>query len=130
MKKLSLNLEYCYGISHLVHEFNFFDKNVYSIYAPNGSMKSSFAKVFKDLSMSRESSDKIFCSRKTKREILKDGNIELSPEDVFVIDSYNEDYSSNSLSLLLANQELKKEYDSVYTTINTQKEDFCKKLWF
>lgn len=128
MQEILLNLEYCYGISHLTYKFDFSNKNVYSIYAPNGSMKSSFAKVFKDLSQAKESTDRIFSSRNSKREILKDNNIPLTPDEVFVIDSYNKDYSSDSVSLLLANQELKNEYDSIYNSINTQKENFCQKL--
>ncbi|WP_157887311.1 hypothetical protein [Campylobacter pinnipediorum] len=50
MKKLKIYLENCYGIKKLETEFDFTKKNTYSIYAPNGTMKTSFAKTFKDLS--------------------------------------------------------------------------------
>lgn len=46
--KLSIDLKKCYGISELVHEFDFGNTNGYAIYAPNGFMKTSFSKTFDD----------------------------------------------------------------------------------
>ena len=48
MNKLNLKFKYCYGIKKLEKEFIFSNK-AFAIYAPNGSMKTSFAKTFKDL---------------------------------------------------------------------------------
>lgn len=55
MNKLKIELKNCYGISHLNHEFDFksWDEGparAYAVYAPNGLMKTSFAKTFEDLS--------------------------------------------------------------------------------
>ncbi len=48
MNKLNIKLQYCYGIKKLEKEF-VFSNRTFAIYAPNGSMKTSFAKTFKDL---------------------------------------------------------------------------------
>ena len=44
MKKLKVELDHCFGIRHMEHEFNFEHGNVITIYAKNGLMKTSFAK--------------------------------------------------------------------------------------
>lgn len=50
MEKLKVSLENCYGIKKLEHNFDFSDGKTCSIYASNGTMKTSFAKTFKDIS--------------------------------------------------------------------------------
>lgn len=50
MKILHCNLSNCYGIKNLQYDFDFKNKPVVIIYAPNGTMKTSFAKTFRDLS--------------------------------------------------------------------------------
>jgi hypothetical protein len=42
MSNISINFENCYGISKINHLFDFNEKKVFSIYAPNGTMKTSF----------------------------------------------------------------------------------------
>ena len=46
MKKLNIKLENTYGIRKLEHTFDFEKTKTYSIYATNGSMKTSFTKTF------------------------------------------------------------------------------------
>ena len=55
MNKTSIKLKNCYGIPSLEYEFDFSQHTTYVIYAPNGVMKTSFAKTFKDLSKNQES---------------------------------------------------------------------------
>lgn len=57
MNRLTINLKNCYGICKMNHEFDFTGGNphkpiakAYAVYAPNGLMKSSFAKTFEALS--------------------------------------------------------------------------------
>ena len=69
MKKLTIDFENCYGIKKLQYSFDFSKKNTYSIYAPNGFMKTSFSKTFLDLSEKRESVDLIFPDRISIRNI-------------------------------------------------------------
>lgn len=43
MTEVKVKFKNCYGINELEYTFDFTDKKVYSIYAPNGAMKTSFA---------------------------------------------------------------------------------------
>jgi len=105
MNNIKLKFQYCYGIKKLEKEFNFGNRT-FSIYAPNGSMKTSFAKTFYDYSKDKETKDLAFPNRTTVREILADDQ-EISSENIFVIEPYNQDYQSEKISTLLANKELK-----------------------
>ena len=46
MKTLEIDMENCFGISKFEHKFDFADDTCVLIYAPNGMMKSSFARTF------------------------------------------------------------------------------------
>lgn len=128
MQKLSIKLKNCYGIKKLEKEFDFSDSNTFTIYAPNGVMKTSFAKTFKDLSLGILSKDLIFAERETTREIKKEDGTELEPANVFVIEPYNENFNSEKISTLLVNKELKEKYDKIHLKIDEEKEKLLKEL--
>lgn len=46
MNTLKIDLENCFGIGKLCHTFDFSRNSISLIYAPNGTMKTSFAKTF------------------------------------------------------------------------------------
>ena len=128
MNKLNIELENCYGIKKLNFNFDFTEKSTYSIYAPNGIMKTSFANTFMDLSNGVESKDLIFKGRKTKRIINDENNAEISGEQVFVIVPYDKKYKSNKISTLLVNKELKEKYEQIHLNIDEKKELLIKEL--
>ncbi len=128
MNKLSVVLENCYGIGKLSTDFDFSRTKTCAIYAPNGLMKTSFAKTFKDLSINKDTSDLVFPERKTKRQIIDESGNEIKPEEVFVVERYNQDYGSDRLSTLLVTKELKDDYDDAYREIEAEKNIFIKKL--
>ena len=125
MRQLNIDFQYCYGIKKLNHKF-IFSNRTFSIYAPNGVMKTSFAKTFNDFSQGNVTKDIPFPERKTKREITADINI--IPENIFVIEPYNQDYESEKISTLLGNAELKKEYELIHKEIYKLKEELLKKV--
>ncbi|RUA05131.1 MAG: hypothetical protein DSY43_05315, partial [Gammaproteobacteria bacterium] len=125
--KLKIKLRNCYGISFLEKEIDFSENNKCSIYASNGTMKTSFAKTFVDLSKGEESKDEIYTDRETIREINKDGS-DLKKDNVFVIKPYDQAYKSDNISTLLVNQELKKQFDQEYQETQKQKEGFLKSI--
>ncbi len=127
MKKLSLKLENTYGIRKLEHTFNFEDHKAYAIYATNGSMKTSFTKTFNDLGAGRASSDLIFPERTTVREVMDEAG-ELDASKIFVVEPYNEGYSSEKTSTLLVNKELKEQYDKIWSDIKSLEDELLKKL--
>lgn len=128
MEKISINLSNCYGIGTLVYEFDFTQANAYSVYAPNGFMKTSLSKTFLDLSRNKVSSDLIHPERVTKREIKVETGIDLKAEQVFVIEPYNESFDSEKTSLLLVNQAIKQQYDEALKKIEDRKNDLVKRL--
>jgi len=127
MKKLDIKLQYCYGIKKLEKEF-VFSNRTFAIYAPNGSMKTSFAKTFKDLMKGEETKDLIFPERETVREIKNENDVELLKEEVFVIEPYNEGYFSDKESTLVVEKELKEQYEKIYVDLEKEKNSFVKKL--
>lgn len=126
MTKLNIELKNCYGIKDLKHEFEFTDTHkTFSIYASNGSMKTSFAKTFEDISEDKNPKDLVFPNRETTYSIKLD-NEDINPSQIFVINSYKREYESAKISTLLVNKELRKQYEEVYKNIESQKEIFLK----
>jgi hypothetical protein len=127
MNKLNIKLEYCYGIKKLEKEF-VISNRTFAIYAPNGSMKTSFAKAFKDLMKGEETKDLIYPERKTVREIKNESDTELTKEEIFVIEPYNEGYFSDKQSTLVVEKELKEQYEKIYVDLEKEKKNFVTKL--
>lgn len=119
--KLKLDLANCYGINQLSKEFDFTrsatNDGINSLYAPNGTLKTSLAKTFKDVETKRATKDLIFPERITVRDIKVD-DVDITADQVMVIDSYNESYSSQQLSTLLVNEELKQQYDTALKEVD------------
>lgn len=128
MQRLNIKFENCYGIKKIETSFDFSAGKVYSIYAPNGSMKTSFAKTFKDFSNGKESKDQIFKSRATLREIKDETGSDLNPNQIFVIEPYLESYKSEKVSTLLVNNSLKVRYDEILLKIDQEKDILISKL--
>jgi hypothetical protein len=126
--KVNVNLENCYGISKLEYSFDFTTSPVYAIYAPNGFMKTSFSKTFEDIAKGRPTSDLIFPERPNRREVTNDTGKDVEAENVFVIEPYNQDFSSEKTSLLLVNQDLKKQYDTALKVIAGKQHNLFAKL--
>jgi hypothetical protein len=126
--KLKIQLENCYGIKKLEHELDFSKKNVISIYAPNGAMKTSFAKTFDNFSKSAKSSDEVFKNRISKVVIQDQNSSNISPENIFVIKPYLSNYQSEKLTTLLVNQDLKVKYEGLLQLIEQEKSALLTKL--
>lgn len=126
MEKLKVEFRFCYGIKKLEYEFVFRNR-AFGIYAPNGVMKSSFAKTFIDMVEGRNTQDLAFPERETKRNVELDDEA-ISPDSIFVVEHYNETYESDKITTLLAKKSLKKEYDEIHKSIDKIKKEFYKKL--
>ena len=128
MKKLRMNLENCYGIKKLEAELDFECCKIHSIYAPNGFMKTSFAKTFNDISNNQDTKDAVYPERTTIRQIKNENGDDLLPENIFVIEPYNKDFNSEKTSLLLVNPVIKNQYDEALKNIDDKKEELIKKF--
>lgn len=121
MQTLRVRLENCYGIRSPQTELDFSHKHAAIIYAPNGMMKTSLARTFKDHSQGNDSKDLIYPDRDTTRHISDQDNNPLPSERVFVIEPYDFSYESSRVSTLLANSSLKEEYDKILADIEKKR---------
>ena len=129
MKKINVALKNCHGIRDLSATFNFNKQNSIAIYAPNGTMKTSFARTFKDFSQGEETSDHMFPTRQTERSISDEHGKELDPDDVIVVSSYDEGLQPNELtSTLLVNPNLRKEYEDLQVDLIEARDDLVEAL--
>ena len=128
MSKVEVMFENCYGIRNMHAEFDFSKKPAQLIYAPNGSMKSSFARTFKDHSAAKASRDRIHADRDTKRSIIDQDGKEIPANSVFVIEPYDVKYQSGRVSTLLVNNTLKEEYDAILKSIQDKQASLIAKI--
>ena len=126
MNELKIHFENCYGIKKLQHTFDFTKSKVQIVYAPNGSMKSSFAKTLEDISLDKVSEDRIFSERVNHRSALVD-NRDILKEEIFVINRM-QDADFKEASTILANETLKNEYDTINIKLNDTKKEFVKTI--
>lgn len=123
---LNINLRYCYGIKKLDAELQFRHRG-FAIYAPNGVMKTSFAKTMIDLSEGNMPKDQHFPDRKPVCEVTLNGEV-IKKEEIFVVKSYDEKFSSSQVSTLLANAELRSKYERIHQDIGEAKKALDKAL--
>jgi hypothetical protein len=126
---ISINFENCYGIKKLKHDFDFSKQNVQLIYAPNGTMKSSFAKTMKYLSgqTKSEPKDQLNSDSKTNFKLTFNSS-EVAKNNIYVFDAEENINSKDALSRFLASAELKKEYDEILAQLFNSKNELIKAL--
>lgn len=129
MKKLSMNLTNCHGIRQLSTEFDFSSAGAVAIYAPNGMMKTSFSRTFKDFAQGKTSADRMFPDRITERLINDEAGNPLPPDGVVVVLSYDEEVGpTESTSTLLVNAELRREYEALQSGVNAARSELVAAL--
>lgn len=133
MEHISFNFENCYGIHKLNMTFGFEkEKNTILIYAPNGTMKTSFANTMKNYSQGDNAVTKI-CDRlkpnnRGKVEVLGD-NQPIQSQDVCVVDAEDQNYdSAKYCSSFLASKSLKDRYDGILSELDNKKKNLLSML--
>jgi ABC-type cobalamin/Fe3+-siderophores transport system ATPase subunit len=130
MKVLSVDLENCFGIGKLKHEFDFNSSNSYLIYAPNGTMKTSFARTLGLIAKNdkkNQPKDQVH-HKKSKFEILSDGGV-INHDAILVVNAEDNSFdATHKITSFIASKELKEQYDVIYTELNTAKTELIKKL--
>lgn len=130
IQKVEINFEHCYGIHRLCSDFDFSKSNMQLIYAPNGTMKTSFAKTFNDMSDPRgktkphDQLDETL--QPTYKVMVKDdsGNErDITPDEIKVIKSYDESAfkSEEAILTLLANKEIRQQYVDIFKELDNEK---------
>lgn len=134
MEKLRVVMKHCYGIPKLEKEFDFKNSNpskpmdkAYAIYAPNGVMKTSFAKTFDALSKGDEPKEERY-GRKPSWVVQADGQ-DLPKEAMYVLKAEVEFRNeSPAATNILVKPEQKKRYDALIVDIEKKKSLLINKL--
>ncbi len=127
-EKVNIDFENCYGIKKLKHTFSFESGPSIALYAPNGMMKTSLAKVFKDLAQEKKSKDERYPDRTTKSIITDENGTKIRSNEVLVIAPFDKTYESKKTSRLLVNPDLKAQYLSIVENLNELKDQFIKPI--
>lgn len=144
IKKLRMTFKNCFGIKELCCEFNFNVKSgasenkpnppatrfVHIIYAPNGTMKTSFANTLHLFSLGQDSEikDVIDPTLKSSFQIELNGVI---PEKEWIYRTDTEDNSAETfdkVSNFLADKKNKEEYEKIINILDEKRNEFIKKL--
>ncbi len=141
--KVYFDFEHCYGIRRLEKEIDFKNKqSVAMIYAPNGMMKSSFAKTCEEIARAANKSAKRgrttappkqdpICDRLhpdvgSKHTIKVDGK-DIEPDCIFVANPDDKQFdASTQVTNFLASTELKEEYERIVGLLEKVRKDFVK----
>ncbi|WP_392664651.1 hypothetical protein [Amaricoccus sp. B4] len=111
MKCVKVELEHCYGIRTLKYDFDFEKRSAYAIYAPNGMMKSSLAKTFKDLQGGNQPGDRIYPEREAKCIVVDEDGQAIAMDRVLVVLPYDEEFGlSERTCTLLVDAGRREEY--------------------
>lgn len=128
MKTLKIVLENCYGIQSLDHEFDFDaglnpakpKAKAYAIYAPNGLMKSSFAKTFEALAKGEHPREERY-NRAASYSVEADGNV-ISKEAIYVLKAEIDINTENpAVTNILVDPENKARYDELLVDLDKLK---------
>lgn len=126
MNKLKVHLKNCYGIQSLDYEFDFNSTpakplaNAYAIYAPNGLMKSSFAKTFEALAKGEDPREERY-NRPSTHVIESDGTA-FSKETIYVLKAEIDIRSdSPAITNILVNPKNKARYDELLVGLDKLK---------
>ncbi|WP_434503324.1 hypothetical protein [Prevotella sp.] len=143
MNKIYFDFENCFGIAKMNAEIDFSQHNTAMIYAPNGTMKTSFANTLHALAFNAAIKAKgktrsklesiVICDRlhpnlQVKTEVKIENGVQLDPLDIFVANPDNKEYdATESVSTFLASTDLKQRYEEAIKTIDIAKNAFLKK---
>lgn len=126
MEKLYIYLENCFGIKKMVKQIDFSEKNISIIYAPNGTMKSSFAKTLEAIGNREAVEERVF-GYKSKYIIKDENNHSISPESIMVINPFDRKDCENQ-GLLMANADLRKQYMIIHEKLDDRKKVLFEKI--
>lgn len=129
METLNVALKNCHGIRELEATFDFGDSSAAAVYAPNGTMKTSFARTFRDLSDGVDTRDQMFPERETSRRVTDQTGSDIDSSDIVVVLSYDEEVGpTEETSTLLVNPALRKEYEGLQVDLMNARDELVAAL--
>lgn len=130
MNRISLNLNHCFGITKLSEELTFEEENVVLIYAPNGLMKTSFAKTLQLYRQGKTDKVKDVVADIAGDISIKDedGNIVL-PSSIYVSNCEEPDSETpQNITSFLADSILKQQYDNILKDLSEKQKTLFKDI--
>ena len=130
MNKINLNLDHCFGITKLSQELSFEGENVVLIYAPNGLMKTSFAKTLQMYGQGKVDKVKDVVEDIAGSIDIKDenGNIVL-PSSIYVSNCEEPDAETpKNITSFLADSVLKQQYDTILKSLSEKQKALFKEI--
>lgn len=103
------------------HTLDFRQDNISVIYAPNGTMKTSLANTFKDLSNRKIPSDRVY-GLPTICEVKNENNEEIDVESILVVSSFDE-LMSKEQGKLMVDSDLQEIYMELHRVLIENKEN-------
>ena len=126
MDRVKIKFENCFGIKKFSKEFDFTQHNSVLIYAPNGTMKTSFSKTLQFLSQGKENQieDRIHPERHVVCEVKDETDSTISPENIYIANAEEDINSEKRLNSFLADASLKVKYDAIYAELSQNESEF------
>ena len=130
MNELRIALRNCHGIGSLRKRITFANnKRHLAIYASNGSMKSSLARTFKDVSKGLDPHDHIYPDRPHSCSITDGNKNDIKPDAILVVDPYDNVRITADMSLdILVSSDRRDEYARASARIRENREVLLKML--
>jgi len=128
VRSVAVEMTNCYGIRQLSHIFDGAEGRAFLVYAPNGSMKTSFARALADLSQGEQPKDAIFPHRETVCAVKNGDGKEWDAAHILVVEPYDAAFSSEKTSALMADKKMRVEYERLTSEINDRVESLLKRL--
>lgn len=132
MNEIKINFENCYGIKELNQTFSFKKSKAHVIYAPNGTIKTSFAKTMHFVSgqTKEKPCDRLSEEKKSCYDVsIDDSKVRAGKENrIFVVNAEEKIDSSEAFVNFLASSKLRDEYENITKKLLEAKEPFISKL--
>ena len=137
MNKLKVEFQNCFGIKDFKYCFSFAisdktkaNQNNVVLYAPNGTMKTSFAKVCKYYSEGKLDliRDEVNTNEKASFYFKDENDDDVPPDVIFVGNVDQNRLADEAISRILVSKKLKEEFDAIYSVLEKRKKDLLERL--
>ena len=130
MQKVKINFENCFGIKRFKETLNFQEHKCVLIYAPNGTMKTSFAETLRMIGAekSNQIKDRMNPSKPVVCELKDETGADIAAKNIFVANAEEDIKSESRFSSFLADEALKQRYENIYELLEARQDDFMTKL--
>ena len=117
-------------IKRFKETLNFQEHKCVLIYAPNGTMKTSFAETLRMIGAekSNQIKDRMNPSKPVVCELKDETGADIAAKNIFVANAEEDIKSESRFSSFLADEALKQRYENIYELLEARQDDFMTKL--